>query len=374
MRSTDDQQQLQARIILEVRSGRATSRRTLAGALKLSPTTAGQYVDDLIGAGLMMETGLEQGPLGRPKRMLSLKGEKGWFVGIEFNAERVQAVRVDFCGKQTGAQVRVLPASADAARVWGEIGEMIEKLREGAEGPLLGIGMGVPGVVDLERGVGVEYAFLPGWREVAVTGPMKAQYQVPVTLDNNLRVIALAERWFGDGLGLEDYVILGPRSGFGLAVVHGGRLMRGAHYAAGEAGRWPWPFLEGGRRVHDVLSAPGVWRRLAGVESKAMLPADLWDAIGGFKGETGLVWDEVVSDFAHFLGCVQMLLDTGTYFLHGPLTRLGRRFCDEVLAGMESQFPELRGSMPRLVGSSLGDDAGALGAVSLAMEKWVPGI
>jgi predicted ArsR family transcriptional regulator len=95
MRSTDDQQQLQARMILEVRSGRATSRRTLAGALKLSPTTAGQYVDDLIAAGLMMETGLEQGPLGRPKRMLSLKGEKGWFVGIEFNAERVQAVRGD---------------------------------------------------------------------------------------------------------------------------------------------------------------------------------------------------------------------------------------------------------------------------------------
>jgi predicted NBD/HSP70 family sugar kinase len=234
--------------------------------------------------------------------------------------------------------------------------------------------MGVPGVVDLERGVGVEYAFLPGWREVAVTGPMEAQYGVPVTLDNNLRVIALAERWFGDRRGLEDYVILGPRSGFGLAVVHGGRLMRGAHYAAGEAGRWAWPFLEGGRRVHDVLSAPGVWRRLAGVESKAMLPADLWEAIGGFKGETGLVWDEVVSDFACFLGCVQMLLDTGTYFLHGPLTRLGQRFCEEVLAGMESRFPELKGSMPRLVGSSLGDDAGALGAVSLAMEKWVPGI
>ena len=86
-----------------------------------------------------------------------------------------------------------------------------------------------------------------------------------------------------------------------------------------------------------------------------------------------MVWDEVVSDFACFLGCVQMLLDTGTYFLHGPLTRLGQRFCEEVLAGMESRFPELKGSMPRLVGSSLGDDAGALGAVSLAMEKWVPG-
>lgn len=372
MRSTADQQQLQTKMILEVRSGRAKSRRTLALALNLSPTTAGQYVDDLIGLGYLMETGLEQGPLGRPKRMLRLKREKGWFAGIEFNAERVQAVRVDFEGTKTGGVVRRLHEDADAGRVWGDIGEMIEALREGADGPLLGIGMGVPGVVDLERGVGVEYAFLAGWREVPVIKPMEAQYRVPVAFENNMRVIALAERWFGGGRELEDYVVLGPRSGFGLSVMSQGRLMRGAHFAAGEAGRWSWAGSAMGRRVHDELSAPGVWRRLAGVESGASLPPDLKRAIKAYSGESGSAWRDVVKDFGQFLGCVQLLLDTKVYFMHGPLTVLGKRFCDEILESMVQGFPELIGSKPELVMSSLGDDAGALGAASLVMEKWKP--
>jgi predicted NBD/HSP70 family sugar kinase len=374
MRSTEDQQQLQAKMILEVRSGRATSRRILARALRLSPTTAGQYVDELIGTEILKETGLEQGPLGRPKRMLSARGEKGWFAGIEFNAERVQAVRVDFAGRQTGGAVRRLPQDADAEMVWGVFGELIELLRSGAEGPLLGIGMGVPGVVDLARGVGVEYSFLPGWREVEVTGPMEAEFKVPVTFDNNLRVIALAERWFGGGRELEDYVILGPRSGFGVAVMNGGRLIRGAHFAAGEAGRWPWPSLGGRHRVHDDLSAPGVWRRFAGVGLSARLPEDLRAALAGYANGSGSVWNEVVGDYAQFVGCVQMLLDTRVYFLHGPLTVFGKRFCDEVTEEIERRFPELGVSMPSVVVSLLGDDAGALGAASLMMEKWVPGV
>ena len=84
--------------VLQVRSGRATSRTTLAKALGISPSTTGLYVDHLIAEKYLNESGLNQGPMGRPRRILSTQAEAGWFAGLEFNAQRIQAVGVDFSG------------------------------------------------------------------------------------------------------------------------------------------------------------------------------------------------------------------------------------------------------------------------------------
>src|SRR4051812_44243370 len=113
MRSPEELRRNLARAILHIRSRRATSRRTLADVMVLSPTTAGFYVDHLIGHGYIHETGLEQTGKGRPKRSLSTKPEAGWFAGVEFNAERIQAVSVDFSGNLTASQLRSLPEGAN---------------------------------------------------------------------------------------------------------------------------------------------------------------------------------------------------------------------------------------------------------------------
>lgn len=372
MRSSAEQRQFQARVIKEVRSGRAVSRRSLAIELGLSPTTAGQYVDYLMAENMLRETGLDQGALGRPKRVLSVCGEFGWYAGLEFNAERVQAVRVDLAGQRTAAVERRLPPGSDAASVMAVLMEMVETLDISGGGPLLGIGMGVPGVVDMTTGQGVDYAYLRDWKNVPLTAPMEDRFGVLVTIDNNMRVIALAERWFGGGRDLDDYVILGPRSGFGVAVVSDGVLLRGAHLAAGEAGRWPWPGQAGDSRVNDELSAPGVWRRLTGSGPAEALPENLSAALAAHAEDDGPAWKEVVTAYARLLGYLQALLDTRMFFLHGPLKALGERFTTAVLAGMTAQLPELNTSLPQFQASILADDAGALGAASHAMEMWLP--
>lgn len=372
MRNPEDQRQNLAQAILHVRSQRATSRRTLAEVMRLSPTTAGLYVDQLIASGHLRESGLEQGVMGRPKRSLSTVAEAGVFVGIEFNAERVQGVRVDFSGKLAAGELRALPADADTAMVMAEIKSLIAALLRGATGPLLGIGLGAPGVVDPQRGVGVYYAFLPDWKEVPVGAQLQGRFKMPVTLENNLRAIALAERWFGGAQQLSDYLILGPRSGFGVAMVIDGTLIGGAHYAAGEVGLWPWPDRPSGTQMHDHLSAPAAWRRLKGVTARARLPTDLRAALAVHADSSGEAWHSLVQDFAQVLASLQLLLDPTTCFLHGPLTALGDRFCQAIQTAILSLAPSL-GSRPlAILPSSLEDDAGALGAASLAMESWAP--
>jgi hypothetical protein len=72
------------------------------------------------------------------------------------------------------------------------------------------------------------------------------------------------------------------------------------------------------------------------------------------------------------LASLQLLLDTAVYFLHGPLIALGERFCRSICNAIPDFAPSLQGREFKLIPSLLGDDAGALGAASLAMEQWQP--
>lgn len=369
MRNPEDQRHLLAQAVLHVRSQRATSRRTLADVMRLSPTTAGQYVDQLIASGHMNENGLEKGPVGRPKRSLTTNAGAGWFAGIEFNAERIQGVGVDFSGAKSESRIISLPEAVTPKAVIAEISKLITTLAKSAAGPLLGIGIGVPGIVDPFAGIARDYAFIEGWKDVPLAQHLHAKHHVKVTLDNNLRAIALAERWFGGAADLADYVVLGPRSGFGMAIVIGGRIVTGAEHAAGEIGRWPWP---NGGELHDALSSPAVWRRLAGKTKRASLPVGLHSALAAFAGQRDAARAAIITDYARVLGSLHLLLDTHSYFLHGPLTALGDAFCADIVTTIQTIAPSLRNKPPRLLRSQLGDDAGALGAASLAMEKWAP--
>jgi predicted NBD/HSP70 family sugar kinase len=337
--------------------------------MRLSPTTAGQYVDQLIQSGHLRESGLEQGALGRPKRMLTPVPDAGWFAGIEFNAERIQGVRVDFNGAKTQNCLVSLPEAVTAKAVLTEISKMVSTLAIGASGPMLGIGVGVPGVVDPVAGIAREYAFIEGWQDLPVTQLLQEAHAGPVTMENNLRAIALAERWFGGAQELADYAIFGPRSGLGVAFVIGGRLVAGSANAAGEVGRWPW---DGGGDLHDALSSPAVWRRFTGSHADQALPADLHTALLPFAQDHNQTWTTLAADYARVLSKLHLLLDTHTWFLHGPLTALGDDFCRAITQEARRIAPALRHTTLRLKCSMLGDDAGALGAASLAMEAWRP--
>jgi hypothetical protein len=69
---------------------------------------------------------------------------------------------------------------------------------------------------------------------------------------------------------------------------------------------------------------------------------------------------------------IKLIVDPEIFFLHGPLTALGDSFCQDIQATVENLSPKLLGTNIKIVPSTLGDDAGALGAGSLAMETWDP--
>lgn len=371
-RTLSDHRILLSGTILHLRSRRAVSRSALARALGASASTLGLYVDQLIALGLVTELGVERMSVGRPQRVLGLRAEAGWFAGLEFNAQRIQAVKVDFAGNMIEGRQVEIPEQADAPTVVQLLIKAVDSLRYTSAEPLMGVGIGAPGLVDRSRGVARYFSQLKDWRDVPLGEILTRRVGVPASLENNMRVIALAERWFGQGGGLDDYMVLGPRSGMALGIVQRGELVRGAHEMAGEVGFWVWPHLDAGQPIQEFLSAPAVYRRLAGLPVNAALPPDLRAALAQLAVPESPAWGEVVLDFARLLRSLQLLADPQMIFLHGPLTALGQRFCAEVSAVAGGLPPQMPGMAIHFVPSMLGDDAGALGAASLAMEAWVP--
>src|SRR5690606_1512748 len=143
------------------------------------------------------------------------------------------------------------------------------------------------------------YRYIPEWSNVPVNPKLHERFKVPITLENNLRAIALAERWFGGGRDLSDYVILGPRAGFGIAVVQNGELARGVRQAAGEIGYWRWSLRSSeGKELQNAVSASAVWQRLSGEAAGSKVPRDLRRALADIANTSGSAWTEVVQDFA----------------------------------------------------------------------------
>lgn len=364
------QKDMQARIVREVRRGIASSRVELATMMGIAPSTMGVHVDELARLGFLAESGTLRGAAGRPKRLLKLHPAAGWFAGVEFTGGKLRSVRLNFAGGVETMEAHSLPPQLSSDAMMDRIVEAVERLRQGAIGTLLGTGIGSPGFVDPVDGKVLYSQFQPDWCDLPLASLLEPRLKTRVLVHNNLHVIALAERSFGEGREEKDFAVVRARMGFGLAVVKAGRLLSGAHHATGEIGMLPWPISEGMGQVHEALSAMRVWRELSGHPDK--MPADLREGFASLSVKDGSAWDAVVTDYARVLGMVQLMIDARVFFLHGPLTALGERFCEAIMARSQECIPALQHSPLLLRPTKLGAEAGALGAASLSMESWNP--
>src|SRR5450755_1365726 len=109
-----------------------------------------------------------------------------------------------------------------------------EKYKDAA--PLLGIGIGVPGIIDMQTGLLRESPNLPGWAEYPVRAEIERRLKTIVVLENDANVAALGEKWLGAAKDYSDVAMLTLGTGVGGGLVMGGAIWRGANGMAGEWG------------------------------------------------------------------------------------------------------------------------------------------
>ena len=154
------------------------------------------------------------------------------YIGIDLGGTqvRVGAVRGGQLGEIASARVnREAPVAETLEQIDGLLGEV------GLEG-IQGIGVGVPGLVDVAQGMVYDLQNIPAWVKVPLKSLMEEKYGLPVQINNDANCFVLGEKQFGKGRGYQTIVGLIIGTGFGSGVVVGGRLHQGKNCGAGEFG------------------------------------------------------------------------------------------------------------------------------------------
>jgi N-acetylglucosamine repressor len=364
---------LQAELVRRIRQGWITSRRDVSGVVGIAASTAGDYVTQLVEAGVLIEEKEASGQVGRPTQRLHLNPEAGDFIGVDFECSNLMAQVVDFACQPRYRERRRLTGQVTAAAMERELGSLIQAaLGECRAGPL-GIGIGVPGLVDAEAGIAVDYPLIHGWRRIPLRDRIEERFGLRVHLDNTGRTGARAEQFFGSGRQLTDFVSLVIRGGVGAGIVEHGQLVTGAMNAAGEVGRWRIPRRGEGRAVTvDEAASVAALCREAGVGGgpsrwgrfEALLREENPEAVAALAAvEEVLGW---------VLAMLAASLNPSAIILQSILVSLGEPFRQALETRMRAGVSLPADYCPRLIFSDLGFFAGAMGAAAIALEAWEP--
>jgi glucokinase len=162
-------------------------------------------------------------------------------IGVDIGGTKIHFALVDDEGKIVYQEIIPTEAMQGADYVLKNLLSGIEKMYEVAKTrsdiSLIGIGIGSAGQIDFSTGtVAYAGATLPGWTGMPIRRVVETQFPLPVIVDNDVNVIAIAEKHFGAARQLNSFVCLALGTGVGGAIVEDGRLIRGAFGGAGELG------------------------------------------------------------------------------------------------------------------------------------------
>lgn len=366
---------VEAGLLKCVRAHGHISRVELSRELDIVPSTAGIYVDRLIEGGFLMEAEADSRGMGRPPKLLSLNPEGGSFVGVDFEARNIMAMRVDFSQRPVAEARRAVAPSDGAAKIMREIESVTAEVMGRGCRDVLGIGIGLPGAIDPASGIALEYDRVSGWRNVPIGPKLAKRFGVPVFLENNIRSMALAEMWFGSGRGLQDFICLGTRSGIAAGIVIGGQLLRGHANGAGEVGRWRCS--PRGERLEDVASLSAILGTREMGRGGARGNGGSAATIDGFHAMVAGGDRRASRKLRRIAGwhgwAVQHLIDLfdpERVILAGPLAGLGESFMCPVREAVRRLSPGRE--LPEIAPSTLGEYNAALGAAALALHQWIP--
>ncbi len=215
------------------------SRAGLAAATGLNKTTVSSLVRQLSAAGFVSELGASTAEeTGRPGILLQLNPAAGRMIGAEIGVDFI-AVRATNFAVETLAERKepTAPGSPQAAileRTCTLVAEVIRETRDCCAGTL-GLGLGVPGLVDVGTGT---LLFGPnlGWRDVPLRAMLEAAFAFPVYVDNEANMATLGETYFGVARGAKSVLYVSAGVGLGGGIVLDGRILSGATGFAGEVG------------------------------------------------------------------------------------------------------------------------------------------
>jgi predicted NBD/HSP70 family sugar kinase len=230
---------LAASVLQLIWQERRISRAEIARKAGLSRSTVSEIIGELLPTGLVAEIGAGPSRGGRRPIVLEFQVDAYVVLGVEMGANHVCVALTDLRGRVLNWICRPHPVRDDPRGARGVITELCMKsLDPKVTGgiPLAGIGVGTPSPVDPARPYHMDEVVMPAWGGDLGLQHLAETLDVPLMVDNDANLGALAEHWWGAGREIDNFVYIKLATGIGAGVVFDGEVRRGATGVAGEIG------------------------------------------------------------------------------------------------------------------------------------------
>ncbi|NDZ77647.1 MULTISPECIES: ROK family transcriptional regulator [unclassified Streptomyces] len=225
------------RVVRAVRMAGSLTQAEIARSTGLSAATVSNIVRELKEGGTVEVTPTSAG--GRRARSVSLSGSAGIVIGVDFGHTHLRVAVGNLAHQVLAEESEPLDVDASSAEGFGRAEELVNRLIEatgiGAD-KVVGVGLGVPGPIDVESGTLGSTSILPGWSGINPSDELASRLGVPVYVDNDANLGALGELVWGSGRGVRDLAYIKVASGVGAGLVIDGQIYRGPGGTAGEIG------------------------------------------------------------------------------------------------------------------------------------------
>lgn len=262
-------------------------------------------------------------------------------------------------------------------------------LQKNGASSVLGIGIGVPGTVFFEKGIVSYPPNLPGWKEEPVRDRFQGKFEIPVIVENDANVAALAEKAHGAGKGFNHFLCITLGTGVGGGLILNGKLYHGAVGAAGEFGHttinFQGPQCNCGNYgcIERYVGAQYIVERA--LQKLGRYPDSL---LKDYTGDPDSISPKLISEFAQkedplsqetlretgellgiALTSVVNLLNLELIVIAGGISNAGEILFEPIRQKIKALALPLPGSLVRVAKAKMGDRSGVIGAAQLAFEK-----
>ena len=392
-------EQNRLRVVDALRLSGTATRSELSRTTGLSRTTVASLVADLQDRGLVVEqraasSNGSAAHRGRPAAVIALDSSVGAAVGIDFGHRHVRVAVADLSSTVLAEDVVELDVDHAAAAALDAAVELVHRViaESGVDRDrILGVGVGLASPIDRRTGIVGSNDIAPSWSEIRPAEELARRLDLPVEVDNDANIGALAEHSFGAGRGVRDLIYVQLRAGIGSGIVIGGKLHYGVAGFAGELGHIPvdssGAVCRCGNRgcLETVASAEALVAALRPSRGDDLTIDGLIELvragdIGATRivGEAGRAVGRVLADLCNFMNPAAIVIGgdlaaTGAPLIDGIRESIDRYALPgaaravEVKAGALGARAEVLGALALVIGST--ERLRSAGLVSLRREE-----
>lgn len=371
------------------------SRYEIKKITSYSMTTVLSIVEELILNEYVYEKDCAENRVGRKPTWLYLNPKAGYFIGVEFNGLALHCNVLDFVGNVVHASSLNMKFSDTKEIIINKLISSIEKsilfLKEKKDDiRIFGIGIGIPGYVNREEGIGIDYSYFKDWKNVPVRSIIETKFKYPCFVDNNVNVMALAYKNLLLKNHNEDFVFLSIRTGARIVPIINNRMVFSNFGISGEVGHIKIASKHNictcgqfGCLNTEISDFAIISKIREGIttgrfqEIYQMANNDLnninmqlfIDSVKNKDEDSLRLMEEVAEYLSIALGIIMNILAPKKIIVFSELTNLGKPFFDNIYKKLKNEViaENLKGF--ELIASDMGKDIGAIGAATVVMSE-----